>query len=150
MYHGWTLGGVLVYPDTNQLGESYLVWELSETLRRPDQAEIGRFEQLCVIEDAFTIQDRGTVIAPGIPRDPKFDVKRGDVIVLICPQTEKAFTSEVKEIEMLSPPSPKGWPIQLSAEISKEDVPAGTLVWMRHQETIGSEQDAAGQSATAE
>jgi hypothetical protein len=135
VYHGWTLCGAFVDPDSHQIYESLVKWELPEPLRRPDSTEIGRFEQVCVVEEAFVIQDRGTVIASGIPRNPQFDLRRGDRIVLICPQTEKAFTAEIKQTEMLSPPSPKGWPIQLAPEISREDVPPGTLVWMRRDET---------------
>ena len=140
VYHGWTLAGVLVDPDTNRLGESYLVWELPEATRRPDTDEIIRFDLLCVIEDAFTLTDRGTVIVPGVPRDSRFDVRQGDLIVLICPQTERAFTSEVRGIELVSPPSPRGWPVLLSTGISKDDVPPGTLVWVRSHDTNTSEQ----------
>lgn len=147
VYHGWTLGGVFVDPETNQLGESYLVWELPEAPRRPDADEMNRFDQLCVVEDAFAILDRGTVILPGIPRDSAFDVRRGDLVVLICPQTERAFTSEVREIELVTPPSPRGWPIFLSTGISKEDVPPGTMVWGRHHENSRSEQAVAHQRA---
>jgi hypothetical protein len=140
VYHGWTLCGVFVDPETNQLGESYLVWELPEFPRRPDMDEMKRFDQLFVVEDAFTLADRGTVIAPGIPRDSGLDVRQGDLIVLICPMTERAFTSEVRGIEFFSPPSPRGWPVLLNTGISKDDVPPGTLVWVRSRDRSNSEQ----------
>ena len=149
VYHGWTLCGAFVDPDYGQIYESLLKWELPEPLRRPDANEIQRFRMVSVVEANFAIEERGTVIAPGIPRTPKCDLKRGDMIVLISPTTEKAFTAEIKEVGMLSPPSPKGWPIQLDRSVSKEDVPEGTQVWMRdpNKETK-SEQGAAGQPAT--
>lgn len=131
VYHGWTFCGAFVDPESFQIHESLLKWELPEALRRPDADEIKRFRLVSVVEATFSIEDRGTVIAPGIPRSPKFDLKRGDLIVLVSPRTEKAFTSEIKEVGMLSPPSPKGWPIQLSPAVSRKDVPEGTEVWMR-------------------
>lgn len=131
VYHGWTLCGVFVDPESGQIGESLLKWELPEPLRRPDADEVDRFRLVSVVEVNFSIKERGTVIAPGIPRTPKCDLKRGDLIVLISPKTEKAFTAEIREVGMLSPPSPRGWPIQLCRSVSKEDVPEGTQVWMR-------------------
>lgn len=130
-------------PETNQLGESYLAWELPESPWRPDMDEMKRFDQLFVVEDAFTLADRGTVIVPGIPRDSGPNVRQGDLIVLICPKTERAFTSEICGIELVSPPSPRGWPALLTTGISKDDVPPGTLVWVRSCEASNSEQAAA-------
>jgi translation elongation factor EF-Tu-like GTPase len=135
VYHGWTLCGAFVDPESHQIYESLLKWELPEALRRPDEDEIKRFRLISVVEATFSIEDRGTVIEPGIPRSPKFDLKRGDLIVLVSPKTEKAFTSEIKEVGMLSPPSPKGWPILLSPAVSQEEVPEGTQVWMRDPNT---------------
>jgi len=134
IYHGWTLCGAAVDAESKQIYESILKWELPEPLRRLDGIEIERFHLVSVVESAFAIEDLGTMIAPGLPRTPRFNLKRGDLIVLICPTTEKAFTAEIKGIAMLAPPSPKGWPIQLSPHISKEDVLFGTQVWMRDSE----------------
>jgi hypothetical protein len=131
VYHGWTLKSASVDPATDTVSEYYLEWDLPEAERRPTEDEAKRFSQLSVIDDVFAITGRGIVITPGFPRaEEKRRLKVGDHVVLLDGR-RRAFTAEVRGIEFFSPPSPKGWPLFLGCDLTKEDVHVGMSVWIR-------------------
>jgi hypothetical protein len=81
---------------------------------------------LSIVEDVFDLSGRGSVVvAPGIPRSPDWQVRVGDTIRMRRPDGTEADT-DIRGIEMTSPPSPLGWAIMLGVGLTKADVPIGT------------------------
>jgi hypothetical protein len=81
-------------------------------------------EYLFTVEDSFVISERGIVLAPGVPGDKS--VRVGDMVELRSPDGS-VFTSKIKGIEFSSN---QNIPLLLSHLLSKEDIPAGTEVWL--------------------
>ena len=139
LYHGWTISNVCRDAATGTVSEHVLRWDLPESPRRPTTEEIGRFTYVSTVEDKFVIGGRGVVIAPGLPRDKAGLLKHEDFIVLFDYEDE-ALLTQVRSIELSSPPSPKGWAILLPSDVRSEDIKIGMQVWARMKTT--SEQDA--------
>lgn len=85
---------------------------------------------LCVVEAVFQLSGRpGCVIAPGIPQGGQRRVKVGDA-VSIRVEGQPDVVTHVAGIEMLAPSSPKGVPIMLGPEVSKDMIPVGAQLWV--------------------
>lgn len=130
VYHGWTIGSVHRDTVTGTVSEHVLRWDLPEFPRRPTSEEVARFVHISDVEDKFAIEGRGVVIAPGLPRDKAGFLKHGDYIVLID-YSAAALLTQVRAIELSSPPSPKGWAILLPIEIHSDQILIGMQVWAR-------------------
>jgi len=88
---------------------------------------------LFVVEDAFQITGRGCVLAPGPAAEPGAQpIRVGDRLLLRKPDGQSVDTV-IQAVEMLGRrPRPKviTAPILLPREITKDDVPIGTEVWL--------------------
>jgi translation elongation factor EF-Tu-like GTPase len=86
---------------------------------------------LSIVEDLFQISGRGLIVVPGIPSSGNWKIKIGDPLVLKRPDGIE-LTTIVSGIEMLAHtrPGPHPMPILLGAEVTKEDVPIGTELWV--------------------
>jgi hypothetical protein len=144
IYHGWTISNVCRDAATGTVSEHVLRWDLPEAPRNPTTEEIGRFIHISTVEDKFAIKGRGVVIAPGLPRDKAGLLKHEDFIVLFDYE-EDALLTQIRSIELSSPPSPKGWGILLPFDVRPEDIKIGMQVWARND--TKSEQDGGGNSA---
>ena len=90
---------------------------------------------LSKVEEAFNITGVGIVIVPGIPFPSATIpvVRVGDPLVLVRPDGSELRTA-TKEIEMItrkdrSKPATHA-PFVVAADITKQDVPPGTEVWL--------------------
>ncbi len=79
------------------------------------------------VADVFQIADRGCVVAPGIPRSSDARIKIGDDVWLTRPDGSEINT-EVRGIEMGGRIPDSGIPILLGSELTKDDIPPGTLL----------------------
>jgi hypothetical protein len=86
------------------VAEHVLQWELPEYPRSISGEELTRFIHISNVEDKFAIEGRGVVIAPGLPRAKAGLLKHGDPIILFD-DDEAALITNVKAIELSSPPS---------------------------------------------
>jgi hypothetical protein len=145
IFHGWRIVSVHRDPVSNGVSEHVLAWDLPESGRRPTSEEICSFVHISDIEDKFSIDGRGVVIAPGLPRDKARLLKHGDFIVLID-YGDNALLTQVRSIELSSPPSPKGWAILLPSDVRANQVLIGMQVWSRSNNQ--SEQGGGGNSAS--
>lgn len=85
---------------------------------------------LSTVADVFQLSGRPSiVVAPGIPRSGDWRLKVGDPLTLHLPDGSRKATV-VGGTEMLSPPNREFIPLMLGPEISKEDVPVGTEIWV--------------------
>jgi translation elongation factor EF-Tu-like GTPase len=80
------------------------------------------------VDDVFQISGRGCVVTPGIPKAGDFRLKVGDALLLRRLDGSELRTF-LRGIEMGGSPDYPGIPILLGAEVTKEQVPAGTEVW---------------------
>lgn len=133
LYHGWTISDVCRDAAAGTVSEHVLAWELPESPRRPTNEEIGQFTRVSTIEDKFVIEGRGVVIAPGLPRDKAGLLKHEDFIVLFDYE-DNALLTQVRSIELSSPPSPKGWAILLPSDVRSGDIKIGMQVWARKKD----------------
>jgi hypothetical protein len=82
------------------------------------------------VEGIFTLEGRGTVVSPGVPKDglPR-GVRSGDLVELRQPDGSKIQTkiAGVEYATLVSGGSQ--YPIRFLAEIRTEDVPLGTEIW---------------------
>jgi hypothetical protein len=130
LYHGWTISSVYGDGITAPVAEHALRWDLPEAPRSPSREEVARFVHVSNVEDKFLIEGRGIVIVPGLPRDKAGLLKNEDFIVL-HDYRKRFLLTQVRAIELSSPPSPKGWGILLPEDVSSEDVVIGMQVWAR-------------------
>ena len=90
-------------------------------------------QHLFTVADRFQIEGRGCVLVPGLPTEPGSpDVVRGALIRLRRPDGREIDTC-IKEIEMISyrkRPEKICIPILLPKDVTKEDVPVGTEVFL--------------------
>lgn len=128
VYLGWTIDRVCRDRATGSVSEHVLRWDLPEAPRYPTHEEVTKFVHISNFEAKFTIENRGTVIAPGLPRDKAGILKHDDFIVLID-YNDCALLTQVRAIGSSSPPSPKGWAILLPADIRPDQVAIGMQVW---------------------
>lgn len=88
---------------------------------------------LSLIEDIYYIELRGCVIFPGIPASSPFAVIVGTPIELRLPDG-KIIQTHIEGIEMICRRDPstllQSIPILFPREITREDLPAGTEVWL--------------------
>jgi hypothetical protein len=81
------------------------------------------------IDDVFQISGRGCVVTPGIPKTGGFQLRVGDPLLLKLPDGSEIRTT-LRGIEMGGAPEFPGRPILLGAELTKDQVPIGTEVWV--------------------
>jgi len=100
---------------------------------------------LFVVDDAFQILGRGCVLVPGPPAEPgSQEVRVGDRILLVLPDGATIET-EIRGLEMINyrrRPTAITAPIMLPREITKDQVPAGTQVFL-----VGGRSSAGGRDA---
>jgi hypothetical protein len=82
------------------------------------------------VEGTFTLEGRGTVVSPGVPKDglPR-GIRSGDLVELRQPGGYKIQTriAGVEQATLIKGGSQ--YPIRFPAEIRAEDVPLGTEIW---------------------
>jgi hypothetical protein len=132
IYYGWKISSVCRDPDTGGVSEHVLRWDLPGAPRYPTHEEVTKFVHLSNVEAQFSIENRGVVIAPGLPRSKAGILKHDDFIVLID-YNDSALLTQVRAMELSSPPSLKGWAILLSGEIQPDQVAIGMQVWAPHK-----------------
>ena len=130
VYHGWEIVSFHEDQATKAASEHVLRWVLPEAPRSPSSSEIKKFAHLSDVEAKFEINGRGVVIAPGLPRS-KAGLIRKETPIVLMDYKGAAFSTQVRDIEMSSPPSPKGWAILLPPEVRSGDVQIGMQVWVR-------------------
>jgi translation elongation factor EF-Tu-like GTPase len=90
---------------------------------------------LFTVEEAFQISGRGCVLVPGIPEEHEsLDVHVGDVVRLVKPDGE-AIETKIRGVEMINygtrpRPTVISVPILVGGEVTKQDVPRGTRVFL--------------------
>lgn len=90
---------------------------------------------LFTVEDTFQIENRGLIVGPGIPRNSNIPaIPKGARIQLQKPDGS-IIDTHVHEIRMIrympdTPPEKRTTPIGLSKDFLKEDIPAGTEVFL--------------------
>lgn len=91
---------------------------------------------LFTVEHAFDITDRGCVLVPGPSAEPGAQsIRIGDRIRL-CKPDGRSVDTVIQGVEMIgrrARPEIITAPILLPREISKDDVPTGTEVWLLPQ-----------------
>ena len=85
-------------------------------------------KRLSIIEDVFRITGRGLVVVPGIPWTGEWRIKIGTPLELRCPDGSK-FSTAIRGIEMVRGQR-QMCPLLLGAELTKDDVPIGTEIWI--------------------
>lgn len=130
VFHGWEIVSFHEDQATKTVSEHVLRWALPETPRSPSSSEIKKFVHLSDVEAKFEINGRGVVIAPGLPRS-KAGLIRKETPIVLMDYRGAAFLTQVRDIELLSPPSPKGWAILLPPDVHASDVQIGMQVWVR-------------------
>lgn len=99
------------------------------------------------VEDRFSIDGRGTVLAPGIPRDRDLPIVRDGARIQLR-KPDLTVIDTFLRIEMIRylpdvPPEKRTTPILLPKDIHKFDIPIGTEVYLvDDEETTKAEQDA--------
>lgn len=86
---------------------------------------------LLKVEDVFDISGRGWVIAPAIPNDLGVEVRVKDRIQLRTPD-ERILETHIASFSSERPMGggPRFTNIELPRDLTKEDVPIGTEVWL--------------------
>lgn len=79
------------------------------------------------VEHVLEVADRGCVVAPGIPRSSNARVKIGDCIWLTRPDGSEVKTL-VLGVEIGGGNPEAGIPILLGSELTRDDIPLGTIV----------------------
>jgi hypothetical protein len=85
---------------------------------------------LFTVSDRFAIDERGTVLVPGVPWEGVPTVKRGDPVILRTPLGEIIETT-IEEVERMMGSQIEASPMLLPSNIQKSDVPIGTEVFLR-------------------
>jgi len=85
---------------------------------------------LSTVDDVFQIRGRGCVIAPGIPRSVEWRIQIGAAVRLIRPDGSNVETV-INGIEMGGPLDSPGIPVLLGAEVSKNQIPLGSQLWVQ-------------------
>ena len=106
------------------------------------------------VEDRFSIEGRGTVLAPGIPRGRDFPAVRDGAKIQLRKPDLTVVDTYIKAIEMIRyrpdvPPEKRTTPILLPRDLHKFDIPIGTEVYLVDDEDKPkAEQGGGGQAAT--
>ncbi len=94
---------------------------------------------LFTVTDTFVIRNRGIVLAPGFlatAHEQPFRIQIGDPIELHRPDGSQ-LVSRIQGIELINAPinvildPQRRLPILLPADLTEQDVPPGTEVWLR-------------------
>jgi hypothetical protein len=83
---------------------------------------------LCTVTDSFAIEGRGCAIVPGVPSDFPLNVKVKDEIRLHRPDGSVVI-GYVAGVDYFTGDPSLPFPILLSPNIQKQDVPIGTVVY---------------------
>ncbi len=79
------------------------------------------------VDDVFQIEGRGCIVLPGIPRDPEWKIKIGDQLWLERPDHSEISTL-IRGVDIFTGNQSSGIPILLASELSKDQVPVGTIL----------------------
>jgi hypothetical protein len=94
------------------------------------------------VQDRFQLTGRGCVLVPGIPDEPSLPTVRvEDKIMLMRPDGSKILT-HIASIEMVNYRTKQeriAAPICLPSDLSTEDIPKGTEVFLIQKEEPNSE-----------
>ena len=82
--------------------------------------------KLFAVEDTFTIQQRGPILAPGVQPEDDERFRTGDALRLVRPDGSEVFTS-IGGIEFFHP-DPLGR-FAILVPLAKSEIPIGTEVW---------------------
>jgi hypothetical protein len=86
---------------------------------------------LSIVEDTFEIQERGTIVVSGVPRDTTLKVRMGDTICLVCPD-ESRITAQVSGIDYFGGNLNRhSDPILF--KLTKSQIPIGTKLYLIDQ-----------------
>jgi hypothetical protein len=103
-------------------------------------------QPLFVVEETFTIFGQGIGLLPGVPKyegGPR--VAPGMSIELRRPDGTILATT-IRAIEWIQTPPGPAAPLLMPPEISKEEVPAGTEVWLSDALGLVTDSDSGSQS----
>ena len=85
-------------------------------------------EHSSTIEAVFSIDERGCVVVPGIPRNADTHVEIGDHVYILSGR-HGCIDTVIRGIEMISArPRIEGFPILLPKTIDKDDIPIGATL----------------------
>lgn len=85
---------------------------------------------ICVVEEAFDLQNQCCVIAPGIPVDFQYPIARGARLVIETPSGGRMVTCII-DILLLKKTAPlMHAPFSLQLGIRKVDIPRGSKVFL--------------------
>ena len=106
------------------------------------------------VEDRFSIEGRGVILVPGIPRDPGLPVVRDGARIQLRKPDLTVVDTFIRSLEMIRyrpelPPDKRTIPILLPKDFHKFDVPIGTEVFLHDETNEEAEQVAAGATATS-
>ncbi len=86
-------------------------------------------QKISTVEDVFQTTGRGIIVSPGIPAKNNWCIGIGDVLTLKCPDGTELKTY-LQGIEMDGAPQKNSLPLLLGPEMSKEQIPTGTEIWI--------------------
>ena len=97
---------------------------------------------LFIVEHAFQISGRGCVLVPGLSTDPGGPMVSVDSSIRLVTPAGQIIDTHIRGVEMLNfgsrRPEKITAPILVSAGITKEQVPAGTKVFLHIAAGAGS------------
>ena len=90
------------------------------------------------VEDRFSIEGRGVILVPGIPRDPTLPIVRDGARIQLRKPDMTVIDTYIRSIEMIRhrpevPPNKRTIPILLPKDFHKFDVPIGTKVFLHDE-----------------
>jgi hypothetical protein len=132
--NGWILSRAFYNGDERE-GYEFLMRRDDPALLRASSEQISRTRRLFIVEDVFTIKERGVVALPGIPIDSDISIVDGDFAVVIARQ--KAAMFQISQMVCLNLKSPYH-PILLQGA-SKSDIEIGSSIWIVHKPNQGEQ-----------
>jgi len=85
--------------------------------------------KLLTVDDTFVIEGRGVIVTPKIPVDA-YSGARSRAVMLRTPDGHERTARASLDIPRVSPPPPAFYYLCLLVDLTKDDVPIGTEVWL--------------------
>ena len=95
---------------------------------RPLRMRMGK-AKLLTVDDTFLIEGRGVIVTPKIPVDA-YSGACSRAVTLRTPDGRERTARASLDIPRVSPAPPSYYYLCLLADLTKDDVPIGTEVWI--------------------
>ncbi len=86
--------------------------------------------RLFIVEETFTVKSRGIALLPGVTKDDRDLHRKVGLLIELRRPDGSVLTTTIQAIEWFQTPSMPTAPLHLPTDVSKDDVPVGTEVWL--------------------